>query len=683
LTGKNGKKPEKRAAGPERRKDFFSFKLRLIMLCLALVSGIVLVRAFVLAGVESEKLAAMARQEYRQVVTLNPDRGLIYDRHGEELAVSVQVESIFLRPAGIQDRAKASRVLARVLKMDQRAVMGKLTSRQPFVWLKRQVEPEVADRIKELDLAGVGVIPESRRFYPHRELAAHVLGFTGVDSAGLEGLEKGYDDILRGQSSQYSRKRDARGRPIYISEEGPVQQTKGHDLVLTLDKRIQYLAQRALAQAVADHRARSGLILVLDPVRGDVLALAGEPVFNPNVYRTSPDYTWRNRVLTDPFEPGSTFKVFTLAAALEEGLVSPKSRIDCENGVFRVGRNTIHDIHPHQVLSVTELLSFSSNIGAAKIALKLGPGRLHRRLTAFGFGQLTGIDLPGESKGLLAPPERWRKIDTANIGFGQGVAVTAVQLAAALGAVANKGVLMRPRVVSRIIGPDGKTKEERRPEAVGRVMSAATAAKLIKMMEGVVTEDGTGTQAKTPGYRVAGKTGTAQKLDPATGTYSNKKHLALFMGLAPAEKPALVILVVIDEPKDSPYGGVVAAPVFATVAQESLRHLGVPPSDPQLLVVKDEEEPSGVRTAGAGSGSARSDSPPARPDPADLLTARRNKRMPSLVGLSLRQALDAVAPLGLKLEIEGSGVVTWQSPEPGRDLKGVRSCRLKLEAERS
>ena len=681
MSGKSKKTRDRRSKGPDKRKDFFRFKARLIMLCLALVGGIIVFRAFVLAGVESEKLAAMARQEYRQVVTLNPDRGVIHDRHGEELAVSVQVESIFLRPARIQDRAKASRVLARVLKMKRQTVMKKLTSRQPFVWLKRQVEPEVAAKIKNLELDGVGVIPESRRFYPHRELAAHVLGFTGVDSHGLEGLEKGYDSFLRGRSSQYSRKRDARGRPIYISEEGPLRQTKGHDLVLTLDKRIQYLAQRALARAVAAQRARSGLILVLDPARGDVLALAGEPVFNPNVYRSSPGYTWRNRVLTDPFEPGSTFKVFTLAAALEEGLVSPKTRIDCGNGAFKIGRNTVHDIHPHQVLTVSRLLSVSSNIGLAKIALKLGPGRFHRRLRAFGFGQHSGIDLPGESKGLLAPPERWRKIDTANIGFGQGVAVTAIQLTSALGAVANKGVLMRPRVVSRIIGPDGRTKEERRPEAVGRVMSAATAAKLVKMMEGVVAEEGTGAQAKTPGYRVAGKTGTAQKLDQATGTYSNKKHLALFMGLAPAEKPALVILVVIDEPKGSPFGGVVAAPVFAQVAQESLRHLGVSPSDPQLIVVDAEEDPSSEKAAGPklAQGLPRR----AKPDPAGLLEARRLKKMPSLVGLSLRQALDVIAPLGLKPKIEGSGVVTWQSPQPGHDLKGIRTCRLKLEAERS
>ncbi len=658
------------------KKDPFRLKLAMVMFCLILAAGSVVAKAFVLASLEADKLAELARSEYHQTVKVSPDRGLIYDRNGAELAVSVQVDSIHARPGLIKDRAKAAPALAKALGMDRHTVMKILNRRHPFVWVKRQVEPQVAEEVGRLAIEGVGITPESRRFYPYRQLAAHLLGFTGIDSNGLEGLEKEYEEFLKGKDGKFDRKVDARRRPIYISGESPTTATKGSDLVLTIDKRIQYLLERSLKDAVKAHGARSGMGLALVPATGEILASAAVPGYNPNVFSTAPPQNRRNRIITDPFEPGSTFKIFTLAAALEAGIINSDTVIDCEDGRYAVGANTIHDTKPHQKLKAREVLKLSSNIGAAKIGLALGPQRLHRRLTDFGFGKLSGVDLPGESRGLLAPPERWTKIDTANISFGQGVAVTAVQLAAAVGAVANKGLLMKPHLVKEIIGPEGRSIKRIQPRPVGRVVSPGTAAKLIKMMEGVVEEGGTGRRAALSGYRVAGKTGTAQKLDPAKGVYSNDHHLAVFVGLVPADDPALVLLVVVDEPQDSPFGGVVAAPVFASVAEQVLPLMGVASSESKRRWAKVIKSP---RAGSRAQGSLLVG--PAEKSRIRPKKAQRNRRMPQLVGLSMRDALRLVTSLGLRPEIKGSGKVVWQSPPGGRDLTGINACSLVLKAE--
>ncbi len=664
--------------GRAPKKDPFRLKLAMVMFCLILAAAAVATKAFVLASLESEKLAELARSEYHQTVKVSPDRGLIYDRNGVELAVSVQVDSIYARPALVKDRAKTASALARALGMKRGEVMRILNKRQPFVWVKRLVEPPVAEKVRKLNLKGVGTTPESRRFYPHRELAAHLLGFTGVDSNGLEGLEKQYEEYLRGKGGKFDRKVDARRRPIYISGQTAATTTRGNDLVLTIDKRIQYLLERALKESVLAHKARSAMGLALVPATGEILASASVPGYNPNVFSTAPPQNRRNRIVTDPFEPGSTFKIFTLAAALDAGLVHPGMTIDCENGKYRIGANTIHDTKPHGKLTVREVLKLSSNIGAAKIGLALGPQRLHRRLTEFGFGRMGGVDLPGESRGLLSRPERWSRIDTANISFGQGVAVTAVQLAAAVGAVANRGLMMKPYLVREILGPEGGTVKKIRPRALGRVMNPDTASTLVRMMEGVVSEDGTGSRARISGFRVAGKTGTAQKLDPVKGTYSNDHHLAVFVGLVPADKPALVLLVVVDEPQDSPFGGVVAAPVFASVAEQALPLMGVASRESKrrwAKILQDGKE--------ARNNQERIAAGPAVQTRSGLKNGKRSRRMPRLVGLSMRDAVRVAANLGLRPQVEGSGRVVWQSPASGRDLKGVDSCRLVLKAEAS
>ncbi len=655
----------------KEKRDWTKLRLYAVLAFLLLASVAVLGRAVQLQIIQHERLSNLARQEYQKTITLVPSRGLIKDRHGAHLAASVQVDSVYARPGQIENPAKAAKPLAAALGLSVGSVRRALSSSQPFVWLRRQVEPEAAARVRKLNLAGVGVLPESRRYYPQVELAAHLIGFAGLDAQGLEGLEKRYDKLLKGSTSRVVRMQDAKGRPIYDGRRRGGRISDGHDLTLTIDSGIQFLTEQALARAVADSGARGGMAVVVAVKTGEVLASAVLPTFNPNIYSRYPKETWRNRVVTDPFEPGSVMKVFTLAAALEEGLFDLDSVINCEGGAARFGGRTVRDVHPYQELTLAEVLKYSSNIGAAKIGLALGPERLRGNLSRFGFGRRTGVDLPGESAGLLRPAQAWRIIDTANIAFGQGVAVTALQLVSAVAAVANDGLMMRPHVVKEIRDAVGLMVRRIEPRPVGQIMSRRTARLVRRMMESVVADGGTGTRARPPGYRVAGKTGTAQKLDKATGTYSKSAYLALFVGYAPAVRPEVAVLVVIDEPRTSIYGGKVAAPAFAEIVHGALPLLGVQPSERGWL-----------KAEAAGSNRVVKPAPAPKRAVASTKAAKagRPKAMPALVGLSLRQALKVVSALGLKPVVTGSGYVVEQDPAPGQALRGVRTCRLKLEA---
>ena len=655
----------------KKKERGYSFRLRagLVMLGLAAAAGLILVRAFDLQVLQAARLSDLAAQEYYQTITLLPSRGVIYDRHLVELAVSVQVDSVYARPGLIVHKGQTAAKLARALKMNKGEVLQSLNKKAPFVWIKRQVEPDLAAQVAALKLDGVGIFPEGRRYYPHKELAAHLLGFAGLDARGLEGLEKGYDKLLRGPVTRLTRMRDGLGRPIYDEGLDAAEIPSGHELVLTLDKRIQYLTERALARAVTKYRAKGGMAVVLNPATGEVYAAALLPTFNPNVYGRYKPYLRRNRSVTDTFEPGSSFKIFTLAAALEEGLVSPATEIDCENGAWPVGGRVVHDVHPYERLTVSQVLVRSSNIGAAKLGLALKAKRLHAHIARFGFGSPTGLDLPGESGGLLRPPGRWRTIDTASASFGQGINVTIWQLASAVGAVANEGLLMRPFVVREIRQADHRLVKRIGPLARGQAVSAQTAHRLVRMMEKVTAEGGTGTRARTPGYRVAGKTGTAQKIDPASRAYSQKDFYAIFVGFAPVIEPAIVIAVIVDEPRGSIYGGVVAAPVFAEIAGQALPLLGVPPSRPQNL-----------RAALEDSGPAERPAPLPAFTEDEIVRAAGSRKMPRLLGLSLRQALAVVSRLGLQIQVQGSGYVFEQDPPAGQGLDQVETCRLKLRA---
>ncbi|OGB93876.1 MAG: hypothetical protein A3H39_00285 [candidate division NC10 bacterium RIFCSPLOWO2_02_FULL_66_22] len=547
-----------------------------IFLLLFLSLGGVAAKLFFLQIQQSDRLTARAAKQYERRLPILSRRGTIYDRTGRELAVSLQVASVFAQPAAIEDPAGTAKTLAPILGQPAKDVLARLTTDKPFVWLQRQLDPPKAEAIADLNLRGIGLFPESRRYYPRQELAAHVLGLVGLDDRGLEGLEHQFDDLLGGQPQFVVAQQDALGRIIFRQEESRPQ-APIFDLTLTIDEVIQYIAERELARAVERSRAKAGTAIVMDPATGDILALANQPTYDPNTYRKATSAARRNRAVTDAFEPGSAFKVILLAGALEEGAVRPGDRFHGENGAIEVSGVTIRDHEKYGWLTVRQILTQSSNVGAIKIGQKLGKSLYYHYISGFGFGSLTGLDLPGETPGLMRRPRGWSALSLSVLSLGQEISVTPVQIATAFSAVANGGNLVRPHVVRGLRAVDGSLQRQVEPVVIRRVISSETARMLLDMMRGVV-EEGTGKEAALEEYSVAGKTGTAQKLDPATGRYSHQKVVASFVGAVPAEAPRLVILVLIDEPETLRWGGSIAAPTFREIARDALKYLQVPPS---------------------------------------------------------------------------------------------------------
>ena len=629
--------------------------------------ALVALRALDLAVLRGPALARLAAMQHHQRIELLPHRGPIVDRSGDPLALSVDVPSIYVRPRELRAAGADARLpaLATALHMPPRALRAKLASSQPFVWLKRQALPREAETVARLELPGVYTVTEGRRFYPHGNLAAHVLGFVGVDSQGLEGLEQRYDRVIRGEPQYLEFDRDARGREMFTGGVGAAPD-QGNRLELTLDAAIQEATERELQSGVAAARAVGGAAVVLDPATGEVLALANVPTYNPNEPGDAADRRWRdrvrNRAITDPYEPGSTFKAVLAAAAIEEHLVTPGELFFCEHGRFQAGGRTIHDAHPYGWLSFAEVIQFSSNIGATKVGERLGRDRYHRYLRAFGFGNRTGIELPGETPGIMRPVESWSRIDLATLSFGQGVSVTPLQMSTAFAAIANGGTLLRPYVVRRIVAPGGEVVLENEPMAVRRVISTRSARTTTELLRRVVEEEGgTGTKARLEEFPVAGKTGTAQKVDPTTGGYSSKR-IGSFAGFVPADEPRAVILVLIDEPSTSSYGGVVAAPVFRAIAAAVLKRLGVEPPAPTVV----------ARVPGAVPATPR-----AKPASREAATPA-NAETPSFLGLSLREALARAQASGWQVRVTGTGYVAAQEPMPGTPLLSVRQLALRL-----
>jgi len=537
-------------------------------------------------------LSDKALRQYQKSFKTVGQRGTIYDAKGRELAVSIKVPSIAAYPARIKDKAATAQALAGILKMDRSRLTAKLTRKnKSFIWLKRRVNPREARKIRKLAIVGLDVIPEPSRAYPHRSVAAQVIGFAGIDDKGLLGVEHRFNKRLEGNQVKRKIFKDALGRgfgdPSSINRS-----IQGHNLYLTIDRTIQYNVEKILLQAVSRYKARSAMGIVMAPQTGAILAMANVPLFNPNNHNESPSWHWRNRTVSDPFEPGSTMKIFSIAAALESGAFRANTRLYCENGEYAVGRNIVHDTKRHEWLTLTDIVRLSSNIGAVKVGEKIGPQQLYTSLREFGFGTRTGINCPGETTGRLSPYKRWSKIDAGAISFGQGLSVSALQLVAATGAIANGGVLMRPYIVSRVTDARGREIKAYGPQPVRRVISADTAAIVTQMMQTVVTS-GTGTQAALDEYQVSGKTGTAQKTDKGAG-YHDKKFIASFTGFVPSEKPALVILVVVNEPEESHYGGTVAGPAFRKIAETTLDYLNIAPKEGHRnLVVSRESEATG------------------------------------------------------------------------------------------
>ena len=666
-----------------------SLRIRVVScaLCLAFVG--LAARATHLALIDGRG-ASRGHSQTESTYRLPAPRGLIVDRHGAELAVSVEAPTVFADPSAVVDQAAAARALAPVLRRAPEKLRKGLERKGQFAYLARWVDEAQAQQVEALQLPGIGILREVRRVYPQRSLASHVLGFANIDGEGVRGVEQLEDNWLRGEARAFAVQRDARRRALASGSVDP-RSAVGGDVALTLDAAIQAEAEQALADGVAAARARGGLVVSLDPRTGDILALAEYPPFDPNAFRTTPFESTRSRAFLDAVEPGSTMKPFVVAAALEKGVLHEADRIDCEGGSWRVPGKTLRDFHPHGVLDVEGVIRVSSNIGAAKIGYSVGPEFHYDVLRRLGFGSRTGTGFPDESAGLLRPWSRWRPVDHATISFGQGISVTPLQLAGAFAALANRGVWQAPRLVSARRAPGGRL--EPLPVAPGRrAVRPEVATSVLHMMESVIGAEGTGRRAALRGVRVAGKTGTAQKIDPKTGFYSQRSYLGWFVGIAPVEDPKLVIAVMIDEPTGVRVGGVVAAPVFARVAAAQLAV--------HDILTEPEVAPPGMPAAPKPPLPApqlRAEAPPAPAPTMPRVTApdraqdeqERNGALrverlagqllvPDFSGRSLDEVRRAIAGTGLRVELLGEGTAVGQEPAPGTILAGSGVLRVRF-----
>jgi cell division protein FtsI (penicillin-binding protein 3) len=622
-----------------------------------------------------EEYSRLAEAQHAKTIPLVPKRGPILDRSGQLLAVSSQAESLYALPARIDDAGRLAARLGPVLGESPAELRKRLLSSKRFLFVKRKLPPAMAQAVRDLEEPALGFVEESLRLYPARELAAHVIGFEGVDGRGLGGVEQAWDRHLTGEEGRAIVERDALGREFAAAPAVLKPARPGHGVVLTIDTTLQYIAEREVDIAWRRTRAKAAMAVAMDPRTGDVLAVAIRPTFNPNSFSTATDEERRNRAVTDPFEPGSTFKVILAAAALGEGVARPGDRFHGENGLIRIGNATIHDWKKYGWLTFAEVLQNSSNVGSIKVGLALGKERYYKYMTGFGFGALTGVGLPGESRGQLRPPSRWSGLSLATMSIGQEISVTALQMVASFSAVANGGRLMQPRLVRALLDAEGREMRTFEPRVVRQVMSAEAARTLTAMMTNVVAQ-GTGRNAAIIGHAVAGKTGTAQKMDPATRRYSRAPGVLSFVGFAPADNPRLAMIVMLDEPKNEKWGSEAAAPIFAAIGREALRHLNVQPGDTRPVhLVASEPAEAGKPPRPARGVAEAAETVAIRPP---VVEEAQGAVMPALAGRSLRQAMDTLAPLDVRLEVTGRGLVVDQRPLPGAPLPAGSTCRLTL-----
>lgn len=556
----------------------------------------VVYKAFRLQVIEHSVWVERARAQLNTTFNVPAYRGSIYDREGRLLSYSVPQRSLYAG-GDLADSRKVCGQLSQILGEPQKALEKKLSGSRRFVWIKRQLTDQQAIAVENMKAPGLSLMDEYKRFYPYRQVGGQVVGFVGMDGVGLEGVEKSFDQVLRSKSTPVGQLRDGVRKCIWLNSSAPPEPVESYGVRLSLDAFIQYLAELELEKAVQKYRARAGEVVVLDARTSEVLAMVNWPFFDPNLPDKKEAQLWRNRTITDAFEPGSTFKVFLMSSALEENMVRERDRIYCEGGKCNLAGHTIKDVHPYGWLTMQEVIKYSSNIGAAKIALHIGGERYSRYINGFGFGSLSGIQLPGEVKGLVRGHRKMRPIDLATTGFGQSIGVTSLQLTAAVAAIANDGDYSPPIIAKDILDCRGKSIQEFRSSKVRRVIQKRTADQIRAMMCLVTQEGGTGVAAAPEGYLTAGKTGTAQVMDPVTKRYASHKYTAVFTGFVPADQPKLVISVVVHEPQGSIYGGVVSGPVFRNIAAKALPYLGVMPSP---------ANPAAVRlTNSSSSGSAK------------------------------------------------------------------------------
>ncbi|MBU1863112.1 MAG: penicillin-binding protein 2 [Candidatus Omnitrophica bacterium] len=560
---------------------FYSYRKRYILIyCLTFLLFVpIYYRLFDLQILNREKLIDLAARQHNLVIEIPPKRGYIYDRNNNELAISLKVPSIYIVPRLIYNKEEMGKKLADLLHLDYSYVHERLSRDKSFVWLKRKVNEEDAKKIKTLNDPNVNIIYENKRFYPHRTLLAHVLGFCDIDNKGLEGIELTEDTYLRGRSGYHYTKRDARGRKVVALEDTIIPPVHGHDLILTIDQYIQHIVESELETAFTKWKAKGAIAIVLDCREGKVLAMANFPTYDLNEYSHANEAFRRNRAITDCFEPGSVFKIVTATGALQEGIVSTDETLFCENGEYRVaGGRVLHDVHPYGTLTIPEVIIKSSNIGTVKIAQKLGNEKLYHYIQQFGFGNFTHIDLPGEVRGISNSPEKWSKISITAIPIGQEIAVTALQMVTALSAIANGGRLVTPYVVDKVRDGKGVVIKDKQP-FIKRTFINKSVSDIMRDILIQVVQEGTGKRARIEGVAVAGKTGTAQKILEDGRGYSHSNFISSFIGFVPADDPLFSIIVVLDDPRPLYYGGTVAAPVFKNIAEKTLHYLGYTKKD--------------------------------------------------------------------------------------------------------
>jgi cell division protein FtsI (penicillin-binding protein 3) len=577
--------------------------------------------------------------------------------------------------AKLRDNAKR---LSQALSLDVDDLFAKLNARHRFVWLKRRITSAEAEAVRDLGdpkkanaVRGLTIEGEGRRYYPGRELAGPLLGFVAPDGQGKDGVELALDEDLRGKVEEVRGLRDRSGRLIFEGANGE-HALQGNDVALTIDEGIQHVAERELDAATRTYETKGGSVAVVDPSTGEILALASVPGYNPNDYTESSTDARRDRVVTDRFEPGSVMKPFMMIGALSAGTLKPNDTINCEHGVYQIGGITIHDTHINDSLTPTQILAKSSNIGALKIGLELGEPALYATYRRFGFGEPTGIPLPGEAAGVLRPRGRpWYDAETASASFGQGIMVTTLQLAMAMGAVANGGKLLEPLLVKRVVDGRGEVVREANVRVRREVAPAGVARAVAEMLTAVTEEGGTAVEASIAGFRVAGKTSTAQKVDSATGRYSTDKYTAVFVGFVPVDRPRLVVAVVLDEPMIGRYGGDLAGPVFRRIAESTLRYLGVTPSAGlgKIAPVKREADTADVAKPAISAPVVGG----ATPLPVGSV------RVPDATGMPAHDVVVAIGKAGLVPQIEGSGTVVRQSPAAGSSAPKGSAVRVVLE----
>lgn len=637
-------KPKRSTKRISLARDLDKPRWRVFIVATLLIAlfAMVSVKALELQILDRERAFKIARKQHHGTSTLLPRRGKIFDRNGKELAVNIDVKSIYANPKKVTKPSETAKILSEKLDLSQNKILNRVSSDKSFVWIKRLADSESVEELQNLDITGLGYIPEPKRIYPNGHLLGQVIGITDVDSIGIEGIEYHYDSLLTGKTRKITLKRDARGHKI-LNDPSEIQdidqdKTSGHDIVLTIDSQIQYIVERQLKEGIEEVGGEKGMAIIMNPETGEVLAMASYPFLDPNNFSQFPEVNRRNLPIWYAHEPGSTMKVFLAASALDDKKVNPNSKFNCENGRRRIGSAVIRDIKPRGTLTVAEIVKYSSNIGASKIGELLGRDKYYKYLNKFGFGKKTGMGLPGESSGLLAAPRKWGPIELATISFGQGISVTSLQLVTALSAIANGGYLMKPYVIEKIVGPDGNVIEQNSPEVVTRVISYDTSYQMKQIMQGVV-ENGTGKKAQIPGFSVAGKTGTAQIPNPKSGGYYSNRYIASFIGFAPVEDPEIVMVVVVEAPRKKTHGGSVAAPIFKQIAEKVLFHMGISPK--KVLV--------GMTV------------------------------MPDLSGMSVRDILKWSEEEGVKVKVKGSGFVTNQQPLPGDLIKEGMVCSIELK----